>query len=135
VAYLPAATIPLLRAQRQRVEELQRITGTICPHVFPHLGKGRLQGQRMNQFTKQWHAATRKAGLGHVLLHDLRRSGVRDMVRSGISETVAMKISGHETATVFRRYNITSDDDLREAAVRRAQFGHSQPSKVVALAR
>jgi integrase len=49
-------------------------------------------------------------------LHDLRRSAVRRMVRSGVSETIAMKISGHSTRHIFDAYDIPSDTDKSEAA-------------------
>jgi integrase len=72
-------------------------------------------GCRVWDFLKEWHKATEAAGFPHRLFHDYRRTAVRDLIRAGVSQTVAMTITGHKTDAVFRRYNITSDDDKREA--------------------
>ena len=122
-AYLSAAATGLLVQQRERVEALQRQLGRIISTMFVHTGKGPLQGQQVREFNKQWRSACNEAGYTGSLLHDLRRSGVRAMVRAGVPESVAQRISGHATAAVFRRYDITSDQDLRDARNRRAQFG------------
>jgi integrase len=50
-----------------------------------------------------------------LIPHDSRRSAVRDMIRAGVPQTVAMRISGHQTDSVFRRYGITEDKDLLAA--------------------
>jgi integrase len=74
---------------------------------------------------KEWAKATVAAHYPATLLHDLRRSAVRNMRKAGVSESVAMKVSGHKTAAIFRRYDIISDDDLHEAMEAVETNGHS----------
>ena len=73
-------------------------------------------GEPVRDFRGTWDALTKAAGLPGLLLHDMRRSAVREMIRRGVPQKTARTISCHKTDSVFSRYNIVSEADIRDAA-------------------
>jgi integrase len=117
----------ILDSQREKRDALAK-TGRLCPWVFFHYGfrrNGRpstFNGKPVGEFKHSWETACTKAGLPGRLMHDFRWTAVRNLVRAGIPECVAMKLTGHKTRSVFERYHIVSGDDLRDAAAKLDQF-------------
>ncbi|MGE0704150.1 MAG: tyrosine-type recombinase/integrase [Vicinamibacterales bacterium] len=74
--------------------------------------------QPIVSFGKAWKKACKAAGVPGRIPHDLRRTAVRNLVRANVPQTVAMKLTGHKTDSVFRRYDIVSNADLRVAVER-----------------
>ena len=104
-------------------------TTTLSAFVF-HRG-----GEPVREFRKAWATACETAGVGGTLFHDLRRSAVRNMDRAGVSQAVAMRISGHKTASIYRRYRIVDENDLREALERTQASLAARSSGTVTLLR
>jgi integrase len=94
-----------------------------CDLIFHQRGKS------IGEFRKRWNRACALAGVSGRVPYDLRRTAIRNLIRAGVPERVAMSISGHRTRAVFDRYNIVSEKDLREAMCRTAAYVESLPGK------
>lgn len=113
-----ARTLPY--AQHPALVELigrrQRARKDLCPWVFHRNGKP------IRDLSTAWRSACEDAAVPGRLFHDLRRTAVRNLVRAGVPDTVAMKLTGHRTRSVFDRYDVSSDSDLADGMGRLA--GH-----------
>ena len=105
VIYILPDLYKVLEEARRRV----RVSYPDCPWVCQSKGK------RVKEIKKSWRRACQRVGLEGRLIHDFRRTAVRNMVRAGIPEAVSMAISGHKTRSVFDRYNIVDEADLKGA--------------------
>lgn len=90
-------------------------------------------GEPIREFRKSWATACRLAGVRR-LFHDLRRSACRNMVAAGVAQVTAMQLSGHKTDSMFRRYAIVAENDMR-AALRMTQSHLTRTREAVVVAR
>ena len=87
-----------------------------CPWVFHHYDKP------IGSHVKGFVEACVKAGLPNLRAHDLRRSAIRNMERAAVPRKMAMEISGHKTESVYRRYDIVSQQDMKLAAAKMENY-------------
>jgi integrase len=126
MVYLDSELQAILNDLWESRKTTMKTTNTISPYVFLN----EIGNDRIKDIRKSWKSACIKAEIGERLFHDLRRTAVRNMVRAGVPETVAMRVSGHKTRSVFERYNIVSDNDLILAAQTQETWLRSQTGTI-----
>jgi integrase len=107
----------VLGRQKLAADAFEAMQGWRPRFVFFHRDGdrgGAEAGSLVRTFDRAWRAARKRAGIPGHILHDFRRTAVRNLVRAGVSESVAMQLCGHKTRKVFDRYSIVSERDLRE---------------------
>ena len=108
--------LPLSRALSALIEkrwQARLVGGPSGPHVCEWVFHR--DGEPVRDFRSAWWKAVQAIGKPGLVFHDLRRAALTNLVQSGVGEQVAMRISGHRTPTVFRRYRIVSTDDVLAA--------------------
>jgi integrase len=103
-----------LEAQRAATDELQRKNDSIV-----------LRG-----FRKAWRSACIAAGVPGRILHDFRRTAARNLERAGVPRSTAMRMVGHKTESVYRRYAIVDEAMLREGSEKLARAARAGQSTV-----
>jgi len=106
----------VLRRQRQFVSEWEQGGARLCTAVFPW------RGRPMQKLRRSWKTACRAAGMPDRLVQDFRRTAVRNLIRAGVQQAIAMKITGHKTGSIFRRYLIVDEELLAQATGAVAEY-------------
>ena len=120
----------VLERQRDRTIAAEKTTGTMIPWMFHRSGKS------IKSFRRAWVTACRKAGIPERIPHDFRRTAVRNLERAGVPRSTAMKMVGHRTESIYRRYAIVDETMLKEGAVKLQALHDTQQgpaSNVVSL--
>ncbi len=118
-----------LEAQRAWVKSLEAKLASIIPWVFPQE-----DGTPILSYRAVWDRARKTSGINR-LVHDFRRTAVRNLERAGVPQATAMQMVGHKTASVYRRYAIVEESALKDAALKLGRLMEEQAAQPSKLAR
>jgi integrase len=111
--------------ERRKAARAVEVNGStqMCDLIFHR------SGRHVPQFKRTWDNACEKAGCPGRLLHDLRRSSVRFMLKAGVPIQVAKRVSGHKSDAMFNRYSILTTNDVAEAMQQTEKYRREQAAK------
>jgi integrase len=126
---LTPALRAVLERQRARTLGVEKATRTIIPWLFHR------SGRPIKSFRRAWVTACTAAGLSGRIPHDFRRTAVRNLERAGVPRSTAMKMVGHKTESIYRRYAIVDEAMLKEGAAKLQTLHDAQtpPGPVIPL--
>lgn len=107
--------MPLTTNLTTQLKELYKVRYLHEPHVFL------VNGKSVHSIKTAFNAACRRAKIEGFRFHDFRHTAVTNMRRAGIDHLTIMRITGHKTLEVFKRYNSFLEfleGDLKDAAHR-----------------
>jgi integrase len=113
---LTARLRQIIQAQLDKTKALEKSTGRIIPWLFHR------DGQPIKSFRRAWLTACKNAGVPGKIPHDFRRTAVRNLERAGVPRSAAMKMVGHKTEAIYRRYAIAEEKMLIEAVDKLERF-------------
>jgi len=116
--------------RRKEARSIKTDSGVLLSSLVFHRA-----GKTIAEFRKSWATACKKAGCEDRIFHDLRRSAARQLIRSGVTKDVARQLGGWKTDSMFSRYNVCDEEDLRDAMEKVTTYNEAESQKVVQIAK
>jgi len=102
--------VPMTPEVKECISELTKVRHLSTNHVFLY------EGNSVNEVKRAFHTAKKNAGIENFRFHDLRHCAATNLRRAGVDTVTAMKIVGHKSEKMHRRYNSVNEADLLAAA-------------------
>jgi integrase len=113
----------VLESQLAYTKTWEKVLGAKIPYVFHR------QGHPIKSYDAAWRSACTRAGYPGRIVHDFRRTAVRNLTRAGVPQKTAMEMTGHLTTAIFHRYGIVTETDKEHAAVQLAALHETEQVK------
>jgi integrase len=104
--------VPLTPAVRETLQTLAKVRRLDTARVFLYKGKP------IERISRSFHTALRVAGIENFRFHDLRHCASTNLRRAGVDTATAMRIIGHKSEKMWKRYNAIEERDLTQAAAK-----------------
>ena len=115
----PLAPFPelsaILESRHAMTEELEKSKRMLIPYVFHR------DGGKVRSIRTAWENTRLNAGVPGGLIHDFRRTAVRNLKRMGFSDSDIMNMVGFKTMSIMQRYDITTEQDILDKGAEIAQ--------------
>jgi integrase len=125
--YVPAlGELAELIKRRKEARLVETPQGIVLSNLVFHRG-----GEAILEFRKAWVSACKKAGCPGTIVHDLRRSAARNLIRSGVDKDTVKMVGGWKGDSMLTRYNIIGEEDLEDAMQKLTVYSKAESQKVV----